>query len=98
MTVTFGTVASAKAKRSFAPCLMMPPYSWSVPGKKPGTSTKRDERDVEAVAEADEARGLHRRVDVEHAREHLRLVGDDADRAPADAREADDDVRRELLG
>ncbi len=37
--MTFGTVASANAKSSFAPCLMMPPYSWSVPGKKPGTST-----------------------------------------------------------
>ena len=37
--MTFGTVASANAKSSFAPCLMMPPYSWSVPGMKPGTST-----------------------------------------------------------
>ena len=27
MTVTFGTVASAKANSSFAPCLMIPPYS-----------------------------------------------------------------------
>jgi len=57
-----------------------------------------DERDVEAVAEADEARGLHRGVDVEHAREDRRLVGDDAHGAAADAGEADDDVRREGLG
>ena len=40
ITVTFGTVASPKAKSSFAPCLMMPPYSCPVPGRKPGTSTK----------------------------------------------------------
>src|SRR6266480_4960901 len=40
MTVTFGTVASANANSSFAPCLMMPPYSWTVPGRKPGTSSK----------------------------------------------------------
>ena len=40
MTVTFGTVASQKANRSFAPCLMMPPYSCAVPGRNPGTSTK----------------------------------------------------------
>ena len=40
MTVTFGTVASVKANSSFAPCLISPPYSWSVPGRKPGTSTK----------------------------------------------------------
>ena len=66
--------------------------------RKPGTSTSVTERDVEAVAEADEARGLHRRVDVEDAGEDLRLVGDDADRAAADAGEADDDVRRVLLG
>src|SRR5215510_11061038 len=39
MTVIFGTVASAKAKSSFAPCLMMPPYSCCVPGRKPGTSS-----------------------------------------------------------
>src|SRR5258708_23774191 len=39
MTVIFGTVASAKAKSSFAPCLMMPPNSCWVPGRKPGTSS-----------------------------------------------------------
>ena len=40
ITVTLGTVASAKAYSSFAPCLMMPPCSWAVPGRNPGTSTK----------------------------------------------------------
>ena len=39
MTVTLGTVASPYANSSFAPCLITPPYSWDVPGKKPGTST-----------------------------------------------------------
>mmetsp|Transcript_28353 Transcript_28353/g.64521 ORF Transcript_28353/g.64521 Transcript_28353/m.64521 type:complete len:304 (-) Transcript_28353:74-985(-) len=39
MTVTFGTVASAYAKRSLAPFFMIPPCSWPVPGRKPGTST-----------------------------------------------------------
>ena len=39
MTVTFGTVASAKANSSLAPCLMIPPYSCAVPGKNPGTSS-----------------------------------------------------------
>lgn len=37
--VILGTVASAKAYRSLAPCRMMPPYSCAVPGKNPGTST-----------------------------------------------------------
>src|SRR5205085_326827 len=40
MTVIFGTVHSAYANSSLAPCLMMPPYSCAVPGMKPGTSTK----------------------------------------------------------
>lgn len=31
MTVILGTVASAKAYSSLAPCRMMPPYSWAVP-------------------------------------------------------------------
>ena len=39
MTVSFGTVASAYAYRSFAPLRMMPPCSCAVPGKNPGTST-----------------------------------------------------------
>ena len=38
--VILGTVASANAYKSLAPCRMMPPYSCAVPGKKPGTSTK----------------------------------------------------------
>ena len=47
-----------------------------------------DDRDVEAVAEAHEARGLARGVDVEHAGQHHRLIGDDADGAAVDAGEA----------
>ena len=39
-TVSFGTVASVNAYSSFAPWRMMPPHSWFVPGRKPGTSQK----------------------------------------------------------
>src|SRR4029077_17010301 len=39
MTVTFGTVASVKAKSSLAPFLMMPPCSCAMPGRNPGTSS-----------------------------------------------------------
>jgi len=39
MKVILGTVASAYANNNFDPCLIIPPYSWSVPGKNPGTST-----------------------------------------------------------
>ena len=38
-----------------------------------------------------------RRVDVERAGEHGRLVGDDADRTAVEPREADDDVPRVVL-
>ena len=39
-TVSLGTVASVKAYSSLAPWRMIPPHSWSVPGRKPGTSVK----------------------------------------------------------
>ena len=35
MTVILGTVASANAYSSLAPCRMIPPCSWAVPGRKP---------------------------------------------------------------
>ena len=56
-----------------------------------------DERDVERIAEADEACGLVGSVDVEAARHDVRLVRDDADGAAVEARETGDDVRREML-
>ena len=40
ITVNFGTEASENAYSSLAPCLIIPPCSCSVPGRKPGTSTK----------------------------------------------------------
>ena len=63
-------------------------------GQEAGHVDERDERDVERVARAHEPRGLLRRVDVERAREHLRLVADDADDVTVDAREAAHDVHR----
>src|SRR3989454_1502599 len=49
-------------------------------GKETGYVDEREERDVEAVAEADEASRLGRRVDVQGSGEDLRLVPDDANR------------------
>src|SRR4026207_899424 len=90
ITVSFGTVASQYAYRSFAPCLMIPPHSCSVPGRQPGTATgvaggeaggvgERDEGDVERIARSHEPSGLLGRRDVEHAGKRLGLVADDAD-------------------
>ena len=39
-TVSLGIVASAYAYSNLAPCLIIPPHSCTVPGRKPGTSTK----------------------------------------------------------
>ena len=97
ITVSFGTVASAKAKSSLAPCRMIPPYSCRVPGRKPGHVLERDERNVEGVAEPNEPRALDRRVDVERAGEVRRLVRDDADAAAAQMRKPDDHVACEVL-
>ena len=70
----------------------MPFHSCAVPGRKPGHVDERDEGHAEGVARAHEARGLDRRVDVEHAGQRLRLVADDADGLPAEPREAAHDV------
>ena len=51
-------------------------------GQEAGHVLERDERDVEAVAEAHEARALDRGVDVEAAGQVRGLVGDDADGRP----------------
>ena len=97
MTVIFGTVASVNAYRSFAPWRMIPPHSCVVAGQEAGHVDERQQRDVERVARAHEARGLDARVDVEHAGHARRLVADDADRVAVEAREAADDVRRVVL-
>ena len=61
-------------------------------GQETGDVLEDEHRNVERVAEPHEPRALHGRVDVEHAGQVHGLVGDDADRAAAQAHEADDDV------
>ena len=63
-------------------------------GVEAGRVDEGDDRQVERVAEADEASALLRRRDVERAGDRERLVGDDADGLPSDRREAGDEVRR----
>ena len=60
---------------------------------KPGMSAEEEQRQVEGVAEGDEARRLVGRVDLDRAGADRGLVGDDADRAAVEAGEADDDLR-----
>ena len=55
-----------------------------------------DDRNVETVAEAHEAGRLARGVDVEHAGQRHRLVGDEADRGALDAAKAANDVSAEI--
>ncbi len=52
--------------------------------KKAGDIDKGQDRNVEGVAEAHEARGFLGRVDVEHPGEHHRLIGDHTHSAPLD--------------
>ncbi len=61
-------------------------------GEKSRDVDEGDERNVEAVAEAHEARGLHRGVDVEAPGQVRRLIGDDSDRPAVEPGEGDDDV------
>ena len=90
MTVTFGTVASANANSSFAPCLMIPPYSWTVPGRKPGTSSNVTSGMLNASQNRTNRAPFTDASMSRRAREHRRLVGDDADRTAVEPREADE--------
>ncbi len=62
-------------------------------GHEAGHIHEGDHRDVEGIAEADEARGFLGGVDIQHARQHRRLVGDDPHAVPAQPGEPDHDVR-----
>src|SRR5437764_4869348 len=66
-------------------------------GQKTGDILECNQRDVEAIAEADEARALHRRVDVEGPRQHRGLIGNNADRAAIHSRKSYDNVLRVML-
>ncbi len=73
---------------------MTPPYSCAVARQEARHVDEGQDRDLEGIAEAHEARGLAAGVDVEAARQHHRLVGHHADRLALDADEAGDDVGR----
>ncbi len=75
---------------------MIPPCSWAVPGQETRNVHERQQREIERVAEPNEPRRLGRSIDVEGAREDARIVRDDSDRPPGEARETDHDVRGPL--
>jgi len=98
ITVTFGTVASANANSSFAPCLIDAAILLDGAWQEPRHVLEGHERNVERVAEAHEtARPSRRRRLSERAGEHGRLVGDDADGAAVQPGEPDENVLREVL-
>jgi hypothetical protein len=92
MIVIFGTVASVNAYSSFAPWRMMPPHSWSVPGRKPGTSQNVSSGMLNASQVRTKRAALALASMSSTPASWLRLVADDADRVAVQAREAADDV------
>src|SRR6266478_85398 len=66
-------------------------------GEKAGHVFEGDERNVEGVAKAHEARAFDGSVDVEDAGEKSGLVGDDADRSAIEARKTYDDILGEMF-
>src|SRR5678816_4701227 len=62
-----------------------------------GDVLERHERDVEGVAEPDEARTLDRGIDIERARQVRRLIRHDTNRAAAKPRKPDQEIAREVL-
>ncbi len=80
---------------SLAPRRMMPFHSWSVPGRKPGTSTKVSTGTLNA-SQVRTKRAAFSEASMSRVPAKLhRLVGDDPDGPALDPAEADDDVRRE---
>ena len=65
--------------------------------QKSGDILECDNGNVERIAEADKARPFFARIDIQHTGQHGRLVGNNADRMPAQTRKADDDILREPL-
>ena len=57
---------------------------------------QRQNRDIKAVAGANEPRGFITGINVQHARDALRVVGDNPHRAPAQPGKAADHVLREV--
>ncbi len=75
---------------------MMPPYSCAGPRQEARHVDEGQDRDLEGVAEPHEARRLARRVDVEAAGQHRRLVRHHPDRRALEPDEAGQDVLGEV--
>src|SRR5258708_27736801 len=58
---------------------------------------KRNERNIERIAESHESRSLHRSIDVQHPREKRGLAGNDADGPSIKPRKAYNEILREVL-
>jgi len=61
-------------------------------GEEAGNVFEGDQRNVEGVAETNEARALHGCIDVENAGEERGLIADDADGSAVEPRKAHYDV------
>ena len=96
MTVSFGHRRLGEGVEQLGPVLDDAAVLLRGAGQESRHVLERDERDVEAVAEPDEAGALERGGDVEAPRQVRRLVRHDPDRPAPEPAEADDQVRRVL--
>ena len=92
MTVIFGTVASAKAKSKLRAMLDDPAILLSRSRQKSGNVFKRNQRNVETIAEAHKARAFHRRVDIERPGQHRRLIRHNPHAFSIEPRKSDNNV------
>src|ERR1043166_6645734 len=63
-------------------------------GKKTGNVFKDDQRNIERIAEADKPGPLEGRIDIQHTREHGRLVRDNPDRGAVQPCKPDKNILR----
>src|SRR5262249_49077546 len=66
-------------------------------GQKTGNIFKRDEWNIEGVAEAHEPCAFYGCIDIQHARQKGRLIGYDTHRAAIQTGQTNDDIFREML-
>src|SRR4029079_7562428 len=66
-------------------------------GQKTRNVFESNQRDIEAVAEANEARTFDRRGDIQNARETCTLSRDDSNGAPTESRKPHTNIRRKHL-
>src|SRR5580704_19373228 len=84
-------------KQQLRPVLDDPAELLLRPRKKAGHILKRDQWNVEGIAEPHKSRALDARIDIQYTSQERRLIGNDAHRPPIQPRETYNQILRKML-